>query len=212
MNEVIPKNIRIGIVGGGIGGCALACALRKKGFFNVKIFEKDKSFGERRQGYGLTIQQAVKSLLGLGIEAIFDLDTPSKARYIFTESGDIVSFFGRTFYKFVDSKKFNVHLSRQDLRHLLMAPVSEHVQWGRKLKGIEVGTSITLKFAQNHLAEGVVDISEEEVDILVGADGIYSFVRNTLFECSPLNYLGVIVVLGIVEYSHELLDQVIFES
>ena len=111
---------KVVVVGSGIGGCALACALKKKGFTDVNVFEKDRYFNQRRQGYGLTIQQAVNSLLELGIQTIFDLDTPSKARYIFAETGDIVSFFGRTFYKSIDSKIFNVHLSRQDLRFLLM--------------------------------------------------------------------------------------------
>ncbi len=209
----VAKNTRIGIVGAGIGGCALACALKQRGFVDVKIYEKDKSFSERRQGYGLTIQQAVNSLLELGIQSIFDLDTPSTARYIFAENGDIISFFGRTFYKFVDSKKFNVHLSRQDLRYLLMEPVRQYVSWNKRVADIKVGASVTLQFAPNPpVPLGNANISEEEVDLLVGADGIYSFVRNKLFDSPPLNYLGVIVVLGIVQYDHELLDQVIFES
>ena len=40
----VAKNTRIGIVGAGIGGCALACALKQRGFVDVKIYEKDKSF------------------------------------------------------------------------------------------------------------------------------------------------------------------------
>jgi len=43
-------------VGGGIGGLALAIALLKEGI-ECEVFERDKSFGERSQGYGLTMQQ-----------------------------------------------------------------------------------------------------------------------------------------------------------
>ncbi len=48
----------MGIVGGGIGGLALAIALCKKGIDCV-VFERDKSFSERSQGYGLTMQQVI---------------------------------------------------------------------------------------------------------------------------------------------------------
>jgi salicylate hydroxylase len=206
------KDARIAIIGSGIAGCTLAVALKRKGFKNVAIFEKDSSFHTRRQGYGITIQQAVKSLLDLGISSIIDLDTPSTARYIFSESGNIISFFGRTFYSFVNSRKFNVHLSRQDLRYLLLREVESQVVWNRSLRGIQYNEkSVTLEF----------DGSTHEADIVVGADGIYSKVRNLTFEsqrtnsadidCS-LNYLGVIVVLGIVHCEHELLKEVVFES
>ena len=99
------------------------------------------------------------------------------------------------------------------LRYLLMEPVRQYVSWNKRVADIKVGASVTLQFAPNPpVPLGNANISEEEVDLLVGADGIYSFVRNKLFDSPPLNYLGVIVVLGIVQYDHELLDQVIFES
>jgi 2-polyprenyl-6-methoxyphenol hydroxylase-like FAD-dependent oxidoreductase len=47
----------------------LALALRRRGFANVCVFEKDASAGCRRAGYGLTIQQAVPFLLELGLAA-----------------------------------------------------------------------------------------------------------------------------------------------
>jgi hypothetical protein len=58
---------QVGIVGGGIGGLALAIALRNKGIDCV-VFERDKSFGERSQGYGLTMQQGAKTLKKLGVQ------------------------------------------------------------------------------------------------------------------------------------------------
>lgn len=44
------------IVGGGIGGFALALALQQRGI-HVRVYEKDTCFSERAQGYGLTMQQ-----------------------------------------------------------------------------------------------------------------------------------------------------------
>lgn len=46
----------VGIVGGGISGLALALALQKRKIQSV-LWEKDESFEDRKQGYGLTIQQ-----------------------------------------------------------------------------------------------------------------------------------------------------------
>ena len=47
-------------MGGGIGGLALAIALLKEGI-ECEVFERDKSFCERSQGYGLTMQQVSPS-------------------------------------------------------------------------------------------------------------------------------------------------------
>ena len=43
----------VAIVGGGIGGAALALALQQRGVA-VRVFERDRCFAERAQGYGLT--------------------------------------------------------------------------------------------------------------------------------------------------------------
>jgi hypothetical protein len=55
----------VAIIGGGIGGLALglACWHRNIPF---QIYERDTSFLERKQGYGLTLQQASKALKGFG--------------------------------------------------------------------------------------------------------------------------------------------------
>lgn len=51
--------LRIGIIGGGIGGTALALACQRlsEGALVATIFERDSSFDARSQGYGLTMQQ-----------------------------------------------------------------------------------------------------------------------------------------------------------
>jgi 2-polyprenyl-6-methoxyphenol hydroxylase-like FAD-dependent oxidoreductase len=61
------SDIRVLIVGGGIGGLAAGLALARRGF-RVKVLEKDPSFLFRKQGYGLTLQQGGLALncLGLG--------------------------------------------------------------------------------------------------------------------------------------------------
>ena len=61
--EIAPGLV-VAIVGGGIGGLALA--LGRVGVRSV-VFEKDGSFGARSQGYGLTMQQGMRTIRRLGI-------------------------------------------------------------------------------------------------------------------------------------------------
>jgi 25S rRNA (adenine(2142)-N(1))-methyltransferase, Bmt2 len=55
-NSVSADTLPVAIVGGGLGGCALAVALQRKGIPYV-MFEKDPHFTSRKQGYALTLQQ-----------------------------------------------------------------------------------------------------------------------------------------------------------
>lgn len=85
-------DLRVGIVGGGIGGSALAVALQKLNFSKVTLYEKDQSFGCRRQGYGLTIQQGAKALSFLGLlDVVAALDTPSDSHYLFNDKGEVMA-------------------------------------------------------------------------------------------------------------------------
>lgn len=47
------SNITVAIIGGGIGGFALAAALQHRNI-NCVVYERDVEFDERKQGYGLT--------------------------------------------------------------------------------------------------------------------------------------------------------------
>ena len=55
------KYPHVAIIGAGIGGIALAlaCLHRRIPF---TLFERDHSFNDRSQGYGLTLQQASKEI------------------------------------------------------------------------------------------------------------------------------------------------------
>ena len=56
----------LAIIGGGIGGVALAvaCLHRRIPF---TLYERDSGFEARSQGYGLTLQQASRAIEGLGV-------------------------------------------------------------------------------------------------------------------------------------------------
>jgi salicylate hydroxylase len=68
-----PSPLSVAIVGGGIGGIALAAALQHRNIPCV-VYERDTSFEERKQGYGLTMQQGARALRSLGLFALSDDD------------------------------------------------------------------------------------------------------------------------------------------
>ena len=81
---------RVVIVGGGLGGLSAALALEKAGFTQISLFERDESFEQQKEGYGLTLTYNPKGpLAALGIlEQVAQQDCPSRSHYLFRVSFD----------------------------------------------------------------------------------------------------------------------------
>lgn len=188
---------RVAIVGGGLAGLALATALKHRNI-PCRIYERDKHFLDRSQGYGLTLQQASKALVGFGIDALRDGIVSTK-HIVHRTDGTVVGEWGfRRWGRSSDKepKRQNVHIARQALRYQLLeaAGGAEAVQWNYKLVSFEENAdSVLLKF------EAGDSIVEESADLLVGADGIRSMVRHQWIgnDVTPLRYLDCMVLLGI---------------
>lgn len=192
------KYPHIAIVGGGIGGVALAVACLHRGI-PFTLFERDESFNARSQGYGLTLQQASKAVEGLGIPSLGGIT--STKHVVHNEHGKIIGEWGlrkwNTPFLKDTTKRKNIHIPRQTLRSLLLDNLqgSDSIKWGHTLTSFSNNTTgpIELVFTTKN-GEQVA-----HADLLVGADGIRSKVRELLVtnEKTPLQYLGVIVILGI---------------
>ena len=204
----------IAIVGGGIGGMALAvaCLHRKIPF---TLFERDSSFDARSNGYGLTLQQASSAIKGLGI---FDLKegVVSTRHVMHSIDGNVIGEWGMRKWMDLNEekpvKKTNIHIARQALRLALLEQLGgpNKVHWGHQLvnfKGSE-DNGVELNFKVNGALKNI------KADFVVGADGIRSSVREILIgeDKTPLRYLGCIVILGICplealkEFENPLLD------
>lgn len=193
----------LAIIGGGIGGVALAVACLHRGI-PFTLYERDTNFEARSQGYGLTLQQASKAIEGLGI-LFLDQGVISTRHLVHTTEGKVIGEWG--IRKWLQSetkttpKRTNIHIARQSLRLALLEQLqgNDAVKWGHQLidfKKSEDG-SINLSFQVNN------EITHSKADLVVGADGIRSSVRRLLIgeETTPLRYLDCIVILGICPLS-----------
>ncbi|MEO7978106.1 NAD(P)/FAD-dependent oxidoreductase [Flavobacterium sp.] len=198
-NENYPK---VAIIGGGIGGMALAVACLHRGI-PFTLYERDKDFNARSQGYGLTLQQASKAIRGLGILTL-EKGVISTRHLVHTPEGKVIGEWGTR--KWLQSyetspKRTNIHIARQSLRFALLEQLggSEMVQWGHQI--IDFKQSDKEGVHLNFQVDG--KIISTQADLVVGADGIRSSVRRLLIgeNSTPLSYLGCIVILGICPLS-----------
>ena len=188
----------IAIIGGGLGGLALAVACRHRGI-PCAIYERDVNFDQRSQGYGLTMQQASKALEGFGISKLQEGITSTK-HVVHRSDGTVVGEWGlrkwgRSATKAAPRRQ-NVHIPRQALRNELLQALrsSDQVQWNYQFVGYEESEGhVDLRFQVGR------DVKTVQAELVVGADGIRSSVRKQLIgdDSSPLRYLDCMVILGI---------------
>lgn len=184
---------RIGIVGGGIGGMAAALALIKRGH-QVRVFEQASRFGRVGADINLT-PNAVRALDGLG-GSIGQRLRDHAARPTFRISRDWDTGaetsrlpMGDTAEKLYGAPQLT--LNRADVLsalHDALPPGSIEL----RAKVIEATPSVdgvTLAF---------VDGSAQELDLVIGADGIHSVVRRSILGEESPEFTGVVSYRAVV--------------
>jgi salicylate hydroxylase len=187
----MPRAPRIAIVGGGIGGLAAALALERRGA-EVVVAEQSATLSEIGAGLNLT-PNAVKALRALGVEdevnaiasgtEFLNIRSWRSGRYISRmRRGDFKQKFGAP----------NLSVHRADLLDVLAGALrTTEVRLGLRAVAVEPGEqSAAVRFA---------DGTAIEADIVVGADGIHSVARTSLFGADAPRFTGCICWRGMAE-------------
>jgi len=186
--------LRIGIVGAGIGGLAAANALHKAGH-DVIVFEQAKQFFRVGADINLT-PNAVRALDGLG-PGIAGAARASGARptHRISRMWDTGEETSRLPMSDEAERKYGapqLTIHRADLLAALAdAFPLERVCFDKRAESIAAtakGVSIRFK-----------DQSEAtELDVLIGADGIHSVVRNAMYGAESPRFTGVVAFRAVV--------------
>jgi salicylate hydroxylase len=190
----LTKSTGIGIVGGGIGGLTAALALLRKGH-EVSIYEQASQLQE--VGAGLQISpNGVRVLFELGLEKeirqvcfepegkeirlwntgdtwkLFDLGVESQARYGFPY----------------------ITIHRNDLHQILVKAVEQAAPGSIHLDH---------RFTSVDRNDGRVTIAFDgkpsaSFDVVIGADGVHSKMRELLFGSGPAKFTGIVAWRGVI--------------
>src|SRR5690349_5398980 len=169
---------RIAIAGAGLGGLTCARVLQLHGLSDVTVFERESSPDARQQGGTIDLHA------GSGQEAI-------RAAGLFDEWRALARFEGQEQRK-VDHATaalieheppegdFRPEIDRGQLRNLLLDSLTPGtVSWGLGISSAAPGGGVTF-----------LDGSAATFDLVIGADGAWSRVRQTLSPAVP-RYTGV---------------------
>ncbi len=177
----MPRSLRVAVIGAGIGGLAAACALRQRGV-EVHVYERAAELGE--VGAGLQLgPNAVKVLRALGIEQALDR-TAFEPTNIVSLSWDRAELRFREPLKAVAAQKYGARYltaHRADLHRLLQAQLPDGA--------ITLGARCTGAAWRDRRATAIFEDGRTiEADVIVGADGINSEVRASLFGLQPARW------------------------
>ncbi|KAF2472396.1 FAD/NAD(P)-binding domain-containing protein [Lindgomyces ingoldianus] len=185
------KPLRVVIIGGGIGGLALAQLLRGDDKFQVTLYERGELEGGQSQLAGFRIMVALemltalrdrlpKDVLPLLEESIGVQPSSGQSLCMFNEKGKITMKYTTPDFRAARS------VSRWKLRKALLVGSESFVKFGKEFESYKSTTNgVTVIFK---------DGERVECDLLVGADGAGSKVRKQLLPKASRSDTKVTVI------------------
>ncbi len=187
----MSRTPRVAVIGGGLGGAAAALALRRRGI-EADIYERVPELAEIGAGLNLS-PNALKAFRYLGCEddaVEIGYRAPDQVIRSYRSgrvlarqkrAGDVVEKFGATF--------LSIH--RADLLDIFVRRLPDSAV---HLDAACTGVETTASGAVAHFADG----RSVEADAIVGADGIHSAVRKSVFGPDDPRFTGCICWRGLV--------------
>jgi len=193
-SNALKTNIGIGIVGGGIGGLTAALALLHRGF-DVTVYEQAPVLQE--VGAGLQISpNGVRVLAALGMEKeLMDIAFVPEGKEIrLWSTGDTWKLFDlgqesveRYGFPYVTAHRNDLH---QLLRRAVEALKPDAIRLGHRSTGAELRAGgATVSFDGHPSAVH---------DVVIGADGVHSKLREQLFGSGPAKFTGLVAWRGVI--------------
>jgi salicylate hydroxylase len=188
----VGRKLRIAVIGGGIGGLTAARALLRRGF-DVHVYESSPELKEIGAGVALH-SNAMKALRSL------DLEVPVRAVGYQAEFLKLRTWKGRIISKTdatATARRFGASgctVHRADLLDVLAQSVPpERVSLSARCETVAADDS----GAWARLTDG----TQIEADVVVGADGIHSAVRASLFGPDAPTFTGKICYRSVIPVS-----------
>ena len=188
----MSEQLRVVIIGGGIGGLTLAQGLKRAGI-SAAVYERDRTLTDRLQGYRVHISPtgglALHQCLPPHLFEVFDrtCGAPTFAVRFFTEQMRLLLAFDGDLVPSTDPIARHRSASRITLRQVLLAEL-DNVHFGKTFQRYEEqGRRIIAYFEDGTGAEG---------DVLVAADGGGSRVRRQFLPDAQRVETGVVGIAG----------------
>ncbi len=178
----------ISIVGAGLGGLALARVLHMNGI-DAAVYEREPSRDARGQGGMLDIHSGQRALREAGLIDQFHAIARAEGQDLRLLEPDGTLLLQEDTPD--DAPLERPEVDRADLRNLLLDSLPEHmVRWGHAFEHADNGLL--------HFTDG----NRATYDLLVGADGADSRVRELLTDARPAHTGHNVVELGIPDIDH----------
>lgn len=182
--------LKVLVAGAGVGGLALAQALHHAGV-EVAVAERDPSPAIRNQGYRIHIDHNGNKAL----KACLPTKVLAEVRRTSGTNGDLMAALTHRMRPVMEQtfpgldEDVITNVDRRAFRQALLTGIGDRVQFGRTVGSYRTATNgrVDVYFA---------DGSTDEVDVLVGADGIGSAVRSHLVPNAAVRDLGLRCIYG----------------
>ena len=190
MSENDPQHVLI--AGAGIGGLTAALALKQSGV-RVEVFEQSSELGDVGAGLQLS-PNAMHVLAALGLEdTLLKIGFEPEAatlRDFKTGTPEIATSFKPEFMERYGQRYLHIH--RADLHYVLRHAVIK--------AGVEINLNTSVTGYSQTETKAVLHTADATYsgDVLIGADGIHSAVRDTMFGQEKPRFTGQVAWRGLV--------------